>query len=389
MTSKAGIDSLSFYTSRYYLDLALLAEARGIDPDKYLVGLGQERMSIAPPDEDVVTLAASSAKEALSGIDPNDISMVLVATESGVDQSKSLGIWVHHLLNLPKSCRVVELKQACYAGAAGLQLGLSTIHQHPEKKVLVIATDIARYGLNTAGEPTQGCAAASFVLSMNPRLVAFEKEHGVYTSHVMDFWRPNYSDVAFVDGKYSTKIYLQALEECWKSYTEESKRAFDDHDKFCYHLPFVRMAQKAHERLCKISGKSPTLEKVQDSFTYSRQLGNSYTASLFVGLASILEKSNEDLTNKRIGFFSYGSGCCAEFFSGIVVPGYEEHLHTAYHDLLLAEREPLDMKRYESFFSFSLPEDGSSYTIEPTKTGSYRLSGIKGHERLYEPSPTN
>ncbi len=378
-----GIEALSFYTSRYYIDLKLLAKERGIDPDKYLVGLGQEFMSVTPPDEDVVTLAANSAKAALEGIDPNSISMVLVATESGIDQSKSLGIWVHSLLNLPKSCRIVELKQACYAGCAGLQLGLSYVKQNPGKKVLVITTDIARYGLKSAGEPTQGCGSCSFVLSSNPKIIAFEQEVGIYTSHVMDFWRPNYSDVAFVDGKYSTKIYLEALEECWNAYQQESKRSFDDHYRFCYHLPFVRMAQKAHERLSKLNGKEPSLDGVANSFIYSRSLGNSYTAALFIGLASLLEHTSEDLAGKRIGFFSYGSGCVAEFFSGIVQPGYKEHLQTSLHQEMLETREPLTLSEYEAFFSFRLPEDGSTLTIPTHKTGSFRLSGISSHERQY------
>lgn len=379
-----GIESLSFYTSRYYIELKELALARGVDPDKYLVGLGQERMGVTPPDEDVVTLAATSAKSALEGIDPNDIAMLLVATESGIDQSKALGIWVHHLLGLPKECRVVELKQACYAGCAGLQLGLAYINQYPDKKVLVIATDIARYGLNSAGEPTQGCGAASIVLSKTPKIVAFEPEQGIYTSHVMDFWRPNYSDTAFVDGKFSTKIYIEALEECWKSYSAKSKRTFSDHARFCYHLPFVRMAQKAHERLCKINNMAPQPESVANSFLYSRMLGNSYTASLFIGLASTLENTDEDLTNKRIGFFSYGSGCVAEFFSGLVLPGYKNHLKAAHHQKMLAERTPLSLAEYESFFTFRLPEDGSTYATSPYNSGHFRLSGIKSHERLYE-----
>lgn len=379
-----GIESLSFYTSRYYLDLATLAQARGIDPDKYAVGLGQHKMSCPPPDEDVVTLAANSAKQALVGIDPQDISMLLVATESGIDQSKALGIWVHHLLNLPKNCRVVELKQACYAGCAGLQLGLAHLALRPNKKILVIATDIARYGLNSPGEPTQGCAAASFVLSNTPKLVAFEPEHGVYTSHVMDFWRPNYSDTAFVDGKFSTKIYIEALEECWNAYVAESKRSYHDHHRFCYHLPFIRMAQKAHERLAKLNGAPPLTETVENSFAYSRQVGNSYTASLFIGLASLLEQDESDLAGKRIGFFSYGSGCVAEFFSGCVLPGYKENLNKSLHEELIETRQPLAISEYENFFRFKLPEDGSSHTIPPHKTGGFRLTGIANHERLYE-----
>jgi hydroxymethylglutaryl-CoA synthase len=41
---KVGIDTLAFYTSRYALDLATLAHARHIEPEKYYVGLGQQMM---------------------------------------------------------------------------------------------------------------------------------------------------------------------------------------------------------------------------------------------------------------------------------------------------------------------------------------------------------
>lgn len=40
---KVGIDAISFYTSRYYLDLKSLAEKRDIDVNKFYVGLGQEK----------------------------------------------------------------------------------------------------------------------------------------------------------------------------------------------------------------------------------------------------------------------------------------------------------------------------------------------------------
>ncbi len=381
-----GIESLSFATSRYFLDLDLLAQARGVETSKFSQGIGQRLMAVAPPDEDIVSLAASSAKKAIENCDdPQNIAMVLMATESGVDQSKACGIWVHHLLNLPSQCRVVELKQACYSGCAALQLALSYLSRHQNKKVLLIASDIARYGLHTAGEPTQGCAAASMILSCQPRLVAIEPEYGAYTSHVMDFWRPNYRDEAIVDGKYSTKVYLEALAESWKAYQAASGRSFTDHARFCYHIPFTRMAQKAHERLAKICGiQAISTEQIADSLLYSQQLGNSYTASLFVGLASLLENSTCDLTGQRIGFFSYGSGCVAEFFSGVVLPGYQQFLHTTHHQQLLKSRQPLSVDQYEEFYKFRLPQDGSRYMVERYRTGDFRLAGIDGHERLYE-----
>ncbi|MCX7007970.1 MAG: hypothetical protein NTY53_12115 [Kiritimatiellaeota bacterium] len=156
---KVGIDLLNFQTSQYFLDLATLAQVRGADADKYRAGLGQERMSVPPPDEDVVTFAASAALPLLDKINPADIELLLFGTESGVDQSKAAAMFVHGLLGLNKRCRAVEIKEACYAATAGLHLALAWVQQHPTKKALVIGADIARYDLGSPGEPTQGCGA--------------------------------------------------------------------------------------------------------------------------------------------------------------------------------------------------------------------------------------
>jgi hydroxymethylglutaryl-CoA synthase len=379
-----GIESMAMYTARYYLALSDLATARNIDPLKYTVGLGQEKMGVLPPNEDVVTMAATAANEALSGIDKNDISMVLFATESGIDQSKAAGIWVHNLLGLSSSCRVIELKQACYAGCAGLLLALNHIRQNPKEKVLLLTSDVARYGLHTSGEPTQGCGACALVLSSAPKLVAIEQETASYTTHVMDFWRPNYKNEALVDGKYSTKIYLEALGACWKNYHVVSNRTLSDHARFCYHIPFTKMAMKAHERLCRESQNAGYLQnELQEALVYSKNLGNSYTASLFIGLTSLLEQSTEDLADKRIGFFSYGSGCVAEFFSGIVLPGYKAHLKKAYHHEMLETRKKLSVSDYEKLYSYRLPEDGKAFSVPYYDAGAFVLSELSEHQRKY------
>lgn len=385
---KVGIDGLAIYTAQYKLDLATLATARGIDADKYYVGLGQYQMSVPPPGEDVVTMAANAAAKVLKDIDKADIGMLLFATESGIDQSKAAGIYVHHLLGLSPYCRVLELKQACYSGTAGLQLALPYLREHPEKKVLVIASDIARYGLNTPGESSQGCAAVAMLLSANPRILAIEPEYGVVTDNVMDFWRPNYLHEALVEGKYSSKLYLSMLEKSWSQYCLASKREFKDHDYFCYHSPVPRLVEKAHQSLLKMNGtplpEEEAVKQVALALQYGRSIGNSYTASLYVGLTSLLDNSQDDLTNKRIGFYSYGSGCVAEYFSGVVQPGYQAQLHKAYHANLLAARQELDYEGYADFYQFAYTEDGSEQSIPLHNVSQYRLVRIEQHKRIYE-----
>ncbi len=386
---KVGIDTIAFYTSHYALDLESLAKARGVDVEKFHVGLGQHRMGVAAPGEDVVTLAANAALRAIRHIDPNSIEMLLFATESGVDQSKAAGIYVHHLLHLSERCRVIELKQACYSATLALQLALPFLRQHPDKKVLLIASDIARYGLGTPGESSQGCGAIAMVLSANPRIVAFEPEYGVVTENVMDFWRPNYSEEAFVEGKYSSKLYLTMLEKSWQQYHAWSGRDFHAHDYYCYHTPVPRLVEKAHQHLAKISGQEKLSEEelyaqIGCSLEYGRKIGNSYTASLYVGLAALLDLAQEDLTDKRIGFYSYGSGCVAEYFSGVIQPGYQKMLDTSYHQTLLMERTTLSYPEYETFYSYRYPQDGSHCETPLYQTGGFRLAAIRHHKRIYE-----
>ncbi len=389
MVVKVGIDTLAIYTSRYALDLPVLARMRGMDPDKYQVGLGQQVMSVPPPGEDIVTMAANAATQALKDIDLNEIEMLLFATESGVDQSKSAGTSVHGLLGLPSRCRVVELKQACYSGTAAIQLALPYLRENPTKKILVIAADIARYGLKTVAESSQGAGAIALVLSAHPRILAFESEAGIVTEDVMDFWRPNYLHEALVDGKYSSKLYLVMLEKCWEQYQMLSGRGFLDHAYYCYHIPVPRLVEKAHHHLLKLTGYTHLPEEisskqVNDSLDYGRNIGNSYSASLYIGLTSLLDLAEEDLTHKRIGFYSYGSGLVAEYFSGVVQPGYRDALHTAYHHELLTTRTSLTYDEYESFYTFNYVEDGSDQEIPVYDTGLFRLTKLHKHKRIYE-----
>lgn len=386
---KVGIDAIGFYTSQYYLDLKILAKARGVEVNKFHVGLGQEKMAVIPPDEDVVTMAADAGHRALRDIDPNEIQLLLFATESSIDQSKAAGIYVHRLLNLPSRCRVVELKQACYSATAGIQMALPMLRENPDKKVLLIASDEARYGLKTSGESSQGGAAVAMVLSANPRILEIEPESGFHTEDVMDFWRPNYREEALVEGKYSCELYLRLAQKTWEQYYELSQRSFTEHARFCYHVPVPRLVEKAHQCLLKFNGlpkltDKQLIEQLGPSLHYGRIIGNCYTAALYLSLISLLENTKTDLSHQRIGFYSYGSGCVAEFFSGIVQPHYQNQLDTQKHQALLANRQSLTLDEYESFYNFSYPKDGSILQLSDYHQSRYRLAAIEHHKRIYE-----
>ncbi len=383
---KVGIDLIHFATAGYFLGLDTFAAEKDTELEKYTVGIGQEKMSIAPPDEDSVTLAAKAAAPILDKINKDEVTAVLFATETGVDQSKSAGVFLHGLLGLSKRCRVIELKHACYAGAAGLQMATAMVKANPQEKILVIASDIAKYDVDTSGEATQGCGAIAMLITQEPRILEIEAGSGYYTDDVMDFWRPNHRHTALVDGKYSTKVYLNSLKNAWEHFTEQTGRSFKDIDYFCYHIPFTKMAEKAHKTLVRKVGEKLSQAEFEaqtlPSQIYNRIIGNSYSASLFVGFISLLDNVKENLEGKRVSFFSYGSGCVAEFFTGIMQNGYESVLMTNDHKKQIAERQELDYQTYLKFYhetDYSVAN--AEFSVQ--NHGAFRLAGIEEHKRIY------
>lgn len=384
-----GIDGIAFYTSHFFIDLATLASARGIDVNKFYVGLGQHKMAVPAPDEDIVTLGANAAKRLLRHTSLEEIDTLLFTTESGIDQSKAAGIYIHRLLGLSPNCRVVELKQACHSATSALHFAKALIATGDAKSVLLIASDVARYGLGSRGESSQGCGAVAMLIKEKPRILALEPGFGIYTEDVMDFWRPNYRNEAFVDGHYSTKMYMHALEEAWKHYQSKTKRTYQDHQHFCYHVPVPRLVEKAHQHLAvfnerKALSEAACHQEVEKSLRYGRDIGNCYTASLYLGFLSLLDHTTTDLSNQRVGFYSYGSGCVAEYFSGIIQPGYRQLLSPKWHNDMLKARKPLTYPDYEEMYAFQLPIDGSQCLTRSYPSGDFRLAGVERHQRIYE-----
>lgn len=385
---RIGIEDAAIATGHYFLPLSELADHNGIDVQKYYVGLGQEQFSWVAEDEDIVTMAASAAQPILAPEVKTELGSVLFATETGIDQSKSAGVYLQSLLDLPKNIRVIEVKQACYAAAAALQLACAMVAREPNKKVLVIGSDVAKYEMGGTGEPTQGAAAVALLVSASPKLIEFDATTGVFTNDTMDFWRPNYSTTAHVDGKTSISAYLDAVKGVWQDYQAKGGAPYSDFARFCYHQPFTKMAAKAHRTLALENGirlTSPQVEEqIASTTVYNRRLGNSYTASLFSALLSLLENDNQDLSGKRIGLLSFGSGSVAEFFSGIVCPGYQGHLRGKDHQQMLADRVQLTYEKYAELHERSLPTDGSRFQNPIVSTGAFRFAGLADHKRLYE-----
>ncbi len=403
-----GIDAIAFHGPECYVDMADLANARGVDPAKYQQGLGQLRMAVATPCEDTVTMAAQAGRKALSAfdIDTADIGMLIVGTETGVDHSKPAAVYVHELLGLPQNCRTFETKHACYGAMAGLTSAQDWIAagRARGKKALIIASDIARYGVGTPGEPTQGAGAVAMVISDNARLVALDAEvMGDYTRQVMDFWRPLYSKYAFTDGHYSIDCYLDALSGALSAARERATNgghlAMGNLDACFYHVPFTTMARKAHFRHWENEfGEDAMDERTQQQimFSYDKrvspwlsinaQVGNIYTGSLFLALMDYLRQYDAE-NGSTISLFSYGSGCGASFCLASVNPSAAQFARQCDPSQQLDSRRKLDVTEYEAILTATENIDlNDNENLNPDQwqlRSDLFYVGTRDHQRIY------
>ncbi|RZQ57971.1 hydroxymethylglutaryl-CoA synthase [Weissella paramesenteroides] len=381
-----GIDKMSFFSPNQYIDMVELANARGEEPNKYLIGIGQTEQAVIPATQDVVTMAANAADEMLTASDRKEITMILFATESGIDNSKSGAVYLQRLLGINPYARTIELKQACYAGTFALMQARDYVTLHPKEKVLVVASDIARYGLQTSGEVTQGGGAVAMLVSANPMIAEINQDNQFLSRDIMDFWRPIYADTARVDGKYSSNVYQDFFKAVWQRYKEKSGRDISDFKALAFHLPFTKMGLKA---LCDVlpeandEQQAALLDEFEASRVYNKRIGNLYTGSLYLSLYSLLENSQSLEAGDRIGMFSYGSGAEGEFYSLTLQPHFNSGLVTGQIESLLANREYVSIPDYEKIFNNQLrgPEDR---VIDIKDDGAkFTLHGQKNEQRQY------
>lgn len=379
-----GIDKIGFYVPKKYIDLVELAKKRDVDPNKFTIGIGQSKQSVPDLYQDAVTMAAESADKVLDDDNRSDIGLVIVGTESSVDESKATATYLVDLLDLPEDVRAFEIKEACYGATAGLQMAYNFVAMNPDKKALVIASDIARYGINTPGEVTQGAGSVAMLVSKDPHILKMDNKSVYMTRNVGDFWRPVFSKTAFARGKYSNEVYVDFFKTLWERFQTKYNVTANDFDTMLFHIPYTKMGLKALRTLngSVSEEKYQELEEhYQSSIKISRNVGNLYTGSLYLGLISYLIHGDVQ-PNEKVMLFSYGSGAVGEIYSAEIVPEYEKYLDIEFIKKELSDRQKISISDYEDIFEKEVTN--GDVTAISDVNDKYYLSEIKENERLYK-----
>ena len=373
-----GIEAIRAYTPGYYIDLTELARARGM-PHEQVAILADQKLAVIPPHEDLITMALQAAFPLVEATDRSKIGMVLFATESAYDQAKAGATYLSKYLKLPERVLALELKAACFGATGGLLLALSWLITHPKEKVLLVASDVARYAPGTSAELSAGAGAVALLLGSEPIVGSIDSETvGLRTVEALDFWRPKELPYALTNGQLSCRTYLRLFRASFAEYLERSGCSFLDHAGFCYHMPVPRLVETAHLDAARAAGvgKEQALAMLTPSLIYGRAIGNCYTASLYLGLLSWLENSPKIL-GARLGMYSYGSGSSAAYFALQLGDNYQAGLSHVPLKEQLAARQKVS---FETYSAWQTPAaDGSKIAQD---AAIYRC-GYRDHHPIY------
>ena len=368
-----GILAMESYFPRNCLPLTALEKADGCD-GKYTVGLGQEVLAYFDDREDVGSVLLTAVSRLLEnyGISPAEVGRLEVGTETLIDKSKTIKTTLlAHLFGDNADIEGVTSTNACYGGTAALLNSLAWVESSAwdGRYAIVVCGDIAVYEKGPA-RPTSGGGAVAMLTGPDAPLTFSGLPRCTHASEVYDFYKPR-GDIEYptVDGKLSQTAYLTAVDECWAGLKAKldaqagaaarggggPPTSLDSFDYALLHSPYNKLVQKGFARMlaCDLradparpewaadaeaqkwatvaardSVNDRTAEKplqrladarwkrmCADGHTLSRQVGNCYTAALYMNLLSLVSNVGEGLVGKRVLLFSYGSGAVATAFT--------------------------------------------------------------------------
>jgi hydroxymethylglutaryl-CoA synthase len=399
-----GIEAAGYYVPGLYLEIKDLAEKRGIEPAKLEKGLGLHKMGLSDVHEDAATFAAEALLKLIQDyhINPEEIARVYLGTESALDAAKPTASYAVQMVEKVleekfgtrcfRNCDVLDMTFACVGGVDALHNALDFVRVNPDKKAVVIASDYAKYELASSGEYTQGGGAVALLVSSKPDLLEIENNWGVASESVFDFFKPRrlykkedlngapetypekieiFTDEPVFDGQYSNQCYQDRIREAYNHYKEITgeEKPYENWEYIIFHLPYAFHGKRVFTEIYSLENnlsyetaeeqkavaKSESYlklinDKIEKTQRASSEIGNMYTASIFMALLSALQTAfneNEELSGKEIGFVGYGSGSKSKVFAGKVSENWRKVVEKWNLFESLKQRTAVDFETYE------------------------------------------
>jgi len=266
------------------------------------------------------------------------------------------------------------------------------------KEVLQLASIHANGNIKTMLENLPASLEVNGVLDANDKILTLHKDTPVF------------------DGQYSNQCYQDRIGEAYQHLIQQKSakdtfdkngnvKLFDNWKHLVFHLPYAFHAkrifsdifvselkrtgewanfetqldikeplasafeddasfQKMRGKFLRAVTKTPEYkalvsQKIEKGQRASSAVGNMYTCSIFLSLASILETElleGVDLTGETFGFLSYGSGSKSKVFEAVVQPEWKEATSQFQLFETLNKRQAIDYNIYHQLHVGNIEE---------------------------------
>ena len=190
------------------------------------------------------------------------------------------------------------------------------------------------------------------------------------------------------------------MENSFLAYQQKTNGArFASFDYLAMHTPFGGMAKGAHRSMMRKFERVPPAVIEADyqrrlalSLNFCARVGNVYSGTVFLALAGVLAHGSFDAVAKRIGLFSYGSGCCSEFYSGLATQESQNGVLALNIAAKLDARYQLSVAEYDQLLTMHQQLSFGARDAEPVVgawgrkvegRGILVLQGINNYHREY------
>ena len=223
-------------------------------------------------------------------------------------------------------------------------------------------------------------------------------------SSTSEFWKdPSerieiFKEEPVFDGQFSNACYEERITEALEHFNSQTPTDFlKSWNHLVFHLPYAFHGRrivfnnwlnwvKSSEELKQLEAeigafdasqskewqktayksklyKAFVADKIAQGELASSEIGNMYTASIFMSLLSLLSNAldnEQDLQGHTIGFIAYGSGSKSKVFQGQIEPNWQEGLARVNLFKELDERNAIDVETYEKLHGFKISAPVSS-----------------------------
>jgi hydroxymethylglutaryl-CoA synthase len=322
--------------------------------------------------------------------------------------------------------------------AKGVEAAKKNLTRVPVLKGTVPHEQSAKFGgaevfikpASTGTGVVAGGGAVAVLVSANPTLLEIENKFGVATESVFDFFKPRrettkdlvqnlpetfaekveiFTDEPVFDGQYSNQCYQDRIREAYQHYKEESGREkpYENWRFLIFHLPYAFHGKRLFTEIFGLENgmnattsedikaiaqtdeyKNLVAEKIEITQRASSEIGNMYTASIFMALLSAFQVSyenGEDLAGKELGFLAYGSGSKSKVFAGKIGSEWKSVVEKWNIFEVLNQRRAIDFDTYENLhrkkLSTSVNPDWKGFGLVKVEKESPVLVGARYYER--------